>query len=332
MERVEFYLKMLNITLTRLKSDDIESVIIVVDNWISLWWVWCVVSSELWWVMGCGNQDVIWPIINDETHQQPERSLRGSNCLYQRSNSAMIPLIILSRRSDRWPYLDVEVCYFPGIFPQHLSHLSQSLQLGWGGGGVGNPGLVPPSSQERFDCVGDQGVTARVTRVTANNTPVRDPGGGDDLPDGKEGDVVAGLERERAVPRHEAVLRLLELFVILGVELQHPGEVRQVLPVLPVCLNDDAHGVTGWGSRLADCWLLTAPVHHQLSHHRPARVSSAQVRGDLNTTNTGLRSVSPATPASHWTGSGSKTWLKLVRYEAALPTWCNMRRSAMCRS
>ena len=36
MERVEFYLKMLNITLTRLKSEDIDSVIIVVDNWISL--------------------------------------------------------------------------------------------------------------------------------------------------------------------------------------------------------------------------------------------------------------------------------------------------------
>ena len=37
MERVEFYLKMFNITrLTRLKSEDIDSVIIVVDNWISL--------------------------------------------------------------------------------------------------------------------------------------------------------------------------------------------------------------------------------------------------------------------------------------------------------
>ena len=136
--------------------------------------VWCGV----WWaVVGDGCDGLWWPrcdqvrlIINDETHQQPEQFLRGSNCLYQRSDSAIISVVNILRW-DRWPsYLDVEVCYFPGIFPQHLSQLSQSLKLCWSCRGVGNPGLVSPGSQEGLDCHRDQRVTARVTE---NNTAVR---------------------------------------------------------------------------------------------------------------------------------------------------------------
>ena len=42
-------------------------------------------------VVGGCDQDVTWSIIiNDETHQQPEQPLIVSNCLYQRSNSAII--------------------------------------------------------------------------------------------------------------------------------------------------------------------------------------------------------------------------------------------------
>ena len=87
-----------------------------------------------------------------------------------------------------------------------------------------------------------------------------DDGDGDDggdvvLPDGKEGDVVPGLSWQRPVPRHEAVLGLQEVFVILRVELQHPAEVRLARPlqsVLPALLYDDTHSEEQAG------WLLTA--------------------------------------------------------------------------
>ena len=76
------------------------------------------------------------------------------------------------------------------------------------------------------------------------------------VPDSKEGDVVARLAWERSITRHETVLRLLELFVILWVELQHPGEVllRPLHPVLRL-VYDDPHGQTVCQERrlTADC-------------------------------------------------------------------------------
>ena len=187
-------------------------------------------------------------------------------------------------------HLDIVVGQFPGIFPEDFSHLSQSVELDRSSVEISDPGLLSPGTQERSHRLGQENITAGLPAYSMlySNVLCVLCTVSCTLPDGEKCNEVPGQEREGSVPLHQTVAGLLVQLVVLGVELQHPGELQGgpvLSPGQPVRLvYEDPHGL--WCSCVerrvaADCpsaelVLLPGPLQQASS------LTIHQERGDLN--------------------------------------------------